>query len=202
MVLVLLMLTCFGYGAETIDKPSQEQENRMIARDKNIPNTIIADARDELPVLDKDAIMNSLPWIVSTLNLKKHGYKNFQITGYVLSPGKHYAVINISNGRPGETPGPYYRFLVCNPKARRIFYPSMEYLRSEHRDSYIAAKFSGEDLLGIAFGYRTIVANIVSLPEGKVLKHQELVDLFEVDEIEKELSDLLEKNKYAIPQDI
>jgi hypothetical protein len=146
----------------------------------------------KLPLLDRASILNSLPWVINILNLHKHGYKNFQIQSFEISPDQRYAVINISNGKSQDTPGPFHRFVVCNPKSKEIFFPPMEMLISENLGyPYIAAKFAADNRLAIAYGYRSVMASVVSLPSGKILEKRE-INVFETNLIEQVLSKLLQ----------
>lgn len=150
----------------------------------------------DLPVLDSASITASLPWLVETLDLdSRYPADDFQITTQKISPDRRYAIVNISNGAQHGTSGPFYRFVVFNPKAKRIFFPPDSELRSKSLGyPYIAAEFDDANQVAIAYGYRSIVASIVGLPKGEIIESHEL-DLFEVDEIEKALGRLLEASR-------
>lgn len=116
---------------------------------------------------------------------------NFQITHYVMSPDQRYAIVNIRNEMATDTPGPFYRFVVISLNEQKIFFPPMkELLSNDLGIPYISAKFNENNLLAVAYGNRFIEATVVSLPDGKVIKTQEL-DVFEVEEINKALTRLL-----------
>ncbi len=176
-----------GIGASTAARES-------IAAQLESMRTGSPQAEEELPLIDREAVVGALPWIVDTLALEKHYRKDdFQIDSYEISPDKRYAIVNISNGVLSGTSGPFYRFLVFNPKAKRIFYPSMSILRSDNLGyPYNAAKFNDRNQVAIAYGYRSITASTVALPDGKILTNREL-DVFDSKEIEKALARMLEQ---------
>lgn len=195
-VLALCLVTAIGCGnnsnaqvgvgdADTATKNPDAAQPKS----KHVPQS-----ESELPVIDSEAVIAALPWIVDTLALEKQYRKDdFQIDNYEISPDKRYAIANISNGALSGTSGPIFRFLVFNPKAKRIFFPSMSMLRSDNLGyPYIAAKFNDHDKLSIAYGYRSIVASIVVLPEGDILTKRDL-ELFDVNEIEKAVASMLEQ---------
>ena len=198
VVLAMSLLAASGCNAES---SSQIAETHTKTADQVLtaaqPESRGADstpAKAELPLIDNESVAGALPWIIDTLNLDKRYRKNdLQIDAYEISPDRRYAIVNISNGALAGTSGPFYRFIVFNPKAKRIFFPSMSMLRSDNLGyPYIAAKFNNRDRLFIAYGYRSITADTVMLPDGKILTSREL-EVFEVDEIERELARMAEQ---------
>lgn len=133
-----------------------------------------------------------LPWLIDALDLKKTGFESFRITKYDVSPDGRYVAINISNGKATEPPGPLYRFVIFDSKEKRILFPSKEvHLRDDLGYPYVAAKFRDNNLIAIAYGYRNIIASVVSLPDGEVIRRQELY-VSSVENISEELFVLLE----------
>lgn len=199
-VLALCLVTAVGcgnksnaqVGAGEVDAATQ---NPVTAQPKS-KHVVPPQSEAELPVIDGEAVVAALPWIVDTLALEKQYRKDdFQIDNYEISPDKRYVIANISNGARSGTSGPFYRFLVFNPKAKRIFFPSMSILRSDNLGyPYIAAKFNDRDQVAIAQGYRSITGSIVVLPEGKILSNRE-IDVFDTKEIEKALARMLEQGR-------
>lgn len=149
-----------------------------------------------LPALDSASVTASLPWLVESLDLdSRYPADDFQITSQKISPDRRYAIVNISNGAKQGTSGPFYRFVVFNPKAEQIFFPPESELRSKNLGyPYLAAEFDDGNRVAIAYGYRSIMASIVALPEGEIIESHDL-DVFEVDEIEEALGRLLEASR-------
>lgn len=199
-VLSLCFIAFTGCGAESDGRSEAIGANttgqESIATRPDSGRNGSPQAEVELPLIDSEAVISSLPWIVDTLKLdSRYSSDDFQISNYEISADRRYAIINISNGARSGTSGPFYRFLVFNPRAERIFFPPEAELRSQNLGySYIAARFDDSNRVAIAYGHRSIEASIVALPEGKVLQSHEL-ELFDTAEIEKALANLLEQSQ-------
>lgn len=195
-VLCLATINCNGGGAGFPDEGNGSTIDTRQSTVSHVENKRIdsSPAKADLPLIDKQAVVGALPWIIDILELEKlYPRDDFQIDNYEISSDKRYAIVNISNGARSGTSGPFYRFLVFNPKAKRIFFPSMKKLRSENLGyPYIAARFNDRNQAAIAYGYRSIVASIVMLPEGQIMTKREL-DLYDKNEIENALEHMLEK---------
>lgn len=126
--------------------------------------------------VDSSEIFKSIDWIVDSLKLKKQGYDKFWIYEFKVSPNGKYVLVNISEESENPIPGPFYRYLIYQKGKRRICFPSKKTLTKINLGyPYIKARFTdnSEKCLIIA-GYRTLVAQIVQLPEGKLLKQMDL----------------------------
>lgn len=176
----VIAVTGCGQDAKGSLNKSQKSESSQVGVNNAAPTI-----RANLP---KDL----LPWLIDVLELKKHQFENYQITKYDISPDNRYLAINISNGKAPDSAGPFYRFVVVDAHNRQILFPSKDIQLSDDLGyPYVAAKFSDQNLVAVAYGMRNIIASVVSLPGGEVIKRHEL-EVSTLEGINAELSVLLD----------
>ena len=139
--------------------------------------------------IDSTTIVNSLPWLLDTLDI---GWENATIRDYKVSRDQKFVSVNLSD----HPMGPAYRFLIYSPTDKKIFYPEIDDLR-EQGLGYPGVRYGFDTLCSravVIVGYRSLMARIVSLPNGRVTWEEELPELIDDPQFDSIISGLLDKH--------